>query len=139
MTTIAYRDGCLAADSLTTSGGLRDGLNLKIRKIGPLLVAGAGASAICERFFDWVRKGMIGDSPWTGSDGGNSFIVAPNGSILVFGQSGPWKVEQPFYALGTGEHLALGAMAHGASAAEAVECAIRFDIYSGGPIRTITR
>lgn len=139
MTTIAYRRGVLAADSLTTSNGLRDSLAQKIHRVGPLLIGGAGVSALCIRFVEWVQAGMKGNSPWHGEDGGNSFIVMPDDTILVFGANGPWKVETDFYALGSGEQLALGAMAFGASAEQAVECAIRFDVFSGGPIRTLRR
>lgn len=139
MTTIAYRGGVLAADSLGTSGGYRDGHCVKIRKIGPLLIAGCGTSAICEQFVDWVKNGMNGDSPWTGKDAGNSLVVCPDDTMLVFGQNGPWRSYSDFYALGSGELLALGAMAHGATAHQAVEAAIRFDCHSGGPIRTLTR
>lgn len=139
MTTIAYKAGVLAADSLCTSNGFREGDALKIRKIGRLLVAGCGASARCERFFDWVAAGMNGESPWTGHDSGNSLIVLPDDTLVMFGENGPWPLQADFYALGSGELIALGAMAAGASAAEAVAHAIRFDTRSGGPIRTISR
>jgi hypothetical protein len=139
MTTLAYRHGVLAADSLTTSNGYRDGQAIKIRKLGPLLVGGCGTSAICEQFVDWVKNGMKGDSPWTGKDAGNSMVVLPDDTILVWGHNGPWRSRSDFYAMGSGELLALGAMAHGANAAEAVEAAMRFDVHSGGPVRTIYR
>lgn len=140
MTTIAYKDGVLASDTLGTSGGLRDCNRIqKVHKVGPLLVAGAGASALCARFTEWVRAGMKGDSPWTGNEGGNSLIIMPDDTILVFGMNGPWRVKQPVYAMGSGESLALGAMAAGASAEQAVEIAMRYDIYSGGEIRTVRR
>lgn len=118
---------------------MRDGLAVKIRKIGPLLVAGAGATSRCSAFMDWVKAGMKGHSPWYGKDDGNSMIVTPDRRIVVFGESGQWLVDNEFYAMGSGERFALGAMAHGACAAEAVQAAIRFDIYSGGPIRTVSQ
>lgn len=139
MTTIAYRDGVLAADSLTTSNGVRESPRLKIRNIKGLLVAGAGTSAICDRFFDWVKAGMTGLSPWEGHDCGNGMIITPDDTILVFGANGPWQVERNFYSMGSGEQIALGAMAHGATAEEAVGHAIAYDVYSGGDIRTVTR
>jgi 20S proteasome alpha/beta subunit len=139
MTTIAYKGGVMAADSLATCNGMRDSMALKVRRVGPLLIGGAGTAATCERFVDWVRKGMHGLSPWDGNEGGNSFIVLPDDTIVVFGQSGPWRVKSDFYAMGSGEQIALGAMAHGATAEQAVEHAIRFDIHSGGPIRTVKR
>lgn len=139
MTTIAYRRGVLASDSLVTCNGLRDGYAQKIYRVGPLLVAGAGSAAICTRFVEWVRAGMKGESPWYGEDSGNSMIITPEDQIVVWGSSGSWVSDSDFYALGSGERLALGAMAYGASAEEAVECAIRFDVYSGGPIKTVRR
>lgn len=139
LTSIAYRNGVLASDSLVTSNGMREGQAQKIHQVGPLLIAGAGASALCDQFVTWVRAGMKGDSPWQGHDCGNSMIVMPDDTILIYGEHGPWKSETDFYALGSGEQIALGAMAFGASAEQAIECAIRFDVFSGGPIRTLKR
>lgn len=139
MTTIAFRHGVLASDSMVSSNNMHEGQAVKIRRIGKVLVGAAGSGALAQRFADWVKAGMKGDSPWTGKDAGNSLVVCPDDTMLVFGQNGPWRSYSDFYALGSGELLALGAMAHGATAHQAVEAAIRFDCHSGGPIRTLTR
>lgn len=41
----------------------------------------------------------------------------------------------PFMALGSGDQLAAGAMAFGASPREAIEIACRYDCYTGGPVQ----
>lgn len=139
MTTIAYKAGVLAADSLTTVNGMRDSFAQKIWQVGPLLIGGAGSSALCIQFYEWVKEGMEGQCPIR-CDGANGFIVTPDDTIVTWGENGPWTSRGvEFCAFGSGERFALGAMAAGASAEEAVAAAIRFDVYSGGPIRTLAR
>ena len=49
-----------------------------------------------------------------------------------------WIVERgPYFAMGSGRDFALGAMAAGASAEEAVRAAIAHDVYSGGEVVTL--
>jgi len=43
-----------------------------------------------------------------------------------------------FFASGSGQDLARGAMAYGATAKQAVEIACKYDLFSGGKIGTIT-
>lgn len=139
MTTIAYRDGVLAADTLRTSNGMRDGYQRKIHKCGRLLIAGAGSAAVCEQFRSWVLRGMVGPSPFEGKpDSGNGLVITPDGLAVIWGSSGPWQLKDvPFLALGTGEQIAMGAMAMGGSAEEAVRAAITLNISSGGEIQTV--
>ncbi len=47
---------------------------------------------------------------------------------------GIWPIEAPFAAIGSGAELALGAMAQGATAIQAVKIACRFDIHSRPPV-----
>ncbi len=139
MTTIAYRDGILASDSLGTANGLRDSiLCTKIFRIGPCLVAGAGSAAKILKFVDWVKNGLDPETlPFTHEDDANGMLVTPAGKIIMWSEQGPWPVESPFYALGSGYQIAMGAMEMGATAAEAVEAAIKWDTGSGGPVRTL--
>lgn len=140
MTTIAYRAGVLAADSLVTSNNLRDGHVQKIRRFGPLLVAAAGSASLGHQFFDWVGAGIKGPSPFQGVEGGgNGFIVMPDDLIVVWGTKGPWTLRAPFWACGSGQDLALGAMRAGCSADVAVLAAIDHDIYSGAPVHVLRR
>ncbi len=137
MTTIAYRDGVLAADTLSTANGLRDDYGPKVWKHKGVLGAAAGTGAICLKFQDWVRNGMPGDCPFQGTDGGNGIVVAPDGQMVCWGTNGPWPVKQPFYTLGSGYQIALGAMEMGATAVEAVVAAMKFDTSTGGEVQFV--
>jgi 20S proteasome alpha/beta subunit len=137
MTTIAWRGDTLAADTLATCGNLRDGYMSKIQRIRGFLVAGAGSVPIYLRFVDWVASGMRGESPYIGSEyNGNGLLITPE-YALCFSRLGPWRITTPFYSIGSGWELALGAMEMGASAEEAVRIAMRWDTGSGGEIMTL--
>jgi len=62
--------------------------------------------------------------------------------LIVYDQS-VWSfsagvlLQHEYYAIGSGGHIALGAMAHGASPAEACEYAIQFIGSCGGPVDAI--
>ena len=134
MTTVAFRDGVLAADTLSTTNGLRDDYGVKVWKFRGVIGAAAGSRALCLKFQDWIRGGMQGDCPFEGQDDGNGFIAAPNGVAVCWSTNGPWPVRAPFYALGSGYQLAMGAMEAGASAEEAVRVAIKHDTGTGGEV-----
>lgn len=133
MTTIAYRDGVLAADTLATSNGLRDSIQHKIWRNGRILVGAAGSVSLCQSFRSWVVDGMTGDSPFKGKDDGNGLVVSRHG-IICFDSFGPCQIHAPFYALGTGYQIAMGSMQRGATAEQAVSDAIVWDICSGGKV-----
>lgn len=137
MTTIAYRDGVLASDSLVSSGNTRAGEVRKIARHGNLMGGISGPLDAAEKFLRWIESGCEGDCPQLGdgSDailirGRKTFYVGPSGTVVPF--------RAPFAATGSGENLAIGAMAMGASAIEAVKVAIRFDEGSGGRIASLT-
>jgi ATP-dependent HslUV protease subunit HslV len=139
MTTVAWDGTTLAADSLSTANGLRETMGAKIWRVGPLLVGAAGSRALCLRFREWVADGLDGESPFHGTDEGNGLVVPPTGQPLAWGEHGCWTCPADIYALGTGYQLAMGAMAAGATAEQAVEIAARFDTHTGGPITVLHR
>jgi hypothetical protein len=63
MTTIAYRDGVLAADTLLTSSAMRNGYARKIRERDGMLAGASGTLAQMQTFLDWFDAGMTGDPP----------------------------------------------------------------------------
>ncbi|USN15553.1 nucleophile aminohydrolase [Brevundimonas phage vB_BpoS-Kikimora] len=139
MTTIAYRDGVLASDSLVTMNGIREGSAVKIESHRGVLFGGVGTWAAVVSFMAWVRKGAHGRCPMESSGAESTgFIIAPSGHAVLFSEYGSLTVDRPYFALGSGRELALGAMAAGATASEAVHCALEYDIYSGGPVRVLT-
>lgn len=115
------------------------GLKTKLHRVeaGPYAGAVVGVSSAevgaSAWLFDWVERG----APYKGETGGPQgfelLLLHPDGSLYVASDqialSGP--IESEFYAVGTGDDLAIGAMAMGASAEEAVRIASRFDPHTG--------
>lgn len=152
MTTIAYRNGILAADSRVTvsseAGGDRTFQCEKLfRKMIPgpdgtveeVIFATAGDSTSGMVFVDWYGSGH--EAPVT------QFMAAnADFTVLVLRKDGLWEydawcrgmqIKDEFYAIGSGCKLALGAMEMGAGALKAVEIAGRRDPYTAGPFTTM--
>lgn len=141
MTTIAYRDGVLAADSLINSGnGGRAGHAVKISKGRQGTLGGsAGRLEDAALFRSWVERDCKGDAP-SFSEGFDSLLILPDGRLCYVGEKGcivPFMAE--FAAIGSGEQFAMGAMAAGASAEDAVRIAIQLDTGSGGEVTMLKR
>ena len=138
MTTIAYRDGIMASDTLVTSGSNCVG---EIQKSGRTadgyLWAVAGSACLIADFRDWAehRKG----DPYEIKDrDGNFILITPQGKVREWWGDGWCESEAEFYAWGSGDSVALGAMAVGASAVEAVAAASRIDKSTGGKMMTVS-
>jgi ATP-dependent protease HslVU (ClpYQ) peptidase subunit len=136
MTTVAYRDGILVADSQLTIGSMRvPGTVSKIGKTkAGILYGGAGSLADLGNFFDWVQ-----DPDDEAPDGEyHGLIILPTGKVIeVEGGAILPTIQQPFRAIGSGAPYAIAAMLAGATAQEAVRIGIKLDIHSSGPIRTM--
>lgn len=146
MTTIAYKDGVLAADTACRAGWLIEGSVVKIVRAGPILAAACGGSALCERFLDWVRRGCRGEPPDMGAADAKEawqatgLLFLPDQAVIRFDPAlPPLAVLAPIYAAGSGRDVALGAMHAGAPAARAVQIAILLDGGSGGYVLTTER
>lgn len=61
-----------------------------------------------------------------------------DGIWIYDGSTRPVRVDLPFFACGSGSDIALGAMHMGAAPEQAVKAAIRFDVYTGGKVQTMT-
>lgn len=136
MTTFAYKDGILVADSAATCAGTYNGSTRKIfasKKGG--LVAVSGDMAANAAFKKWVEeKHCVGDIPSTDASYSGLWIK-PDGGVFVLEFGAAVQIEAPFVAGGSGMDLAMGAMAAGASAQDAVLIATCFDTASRGPIQ----
>lgn len=137
MTTIAYRDGVMAADSQAGCGTTRRGETQKIFRVGPYVVGFSGALGHALRFLKWVEDGMPDARPEIPrEDGFRALVAEADGTLLTFDDDlMPQRIDAPFHATGSGVEIALGAMAAGASAEEVVKIAAQFDVYTGGTIR----
>lgn len=139
MTTIAYRDGILAADKQATDCGLAFAISKlwRLRRAGgdELLLAACGNADAGLAMRDWYERGASReDFPeiQKGDDWCRLIVVTREG--VKFFERLPYAIQPdpaPFMAWGSGRDFALGAMALGASAVEAVEIASRFDVHSG--------
>lgn len=136
MTTIAYRDGVLAADTLFTKDGIRHGFGQKIFDAGSIgWFALMGFAPHAFRLRQWIEDGRQGEQPE-----GCVILVSPGGEIEIFEERGAQpEAGAPFHAYGSGEQIALGAMQAGATAEEAVLAAIAIDTQTGGEITVLRR
>ena len=64
--------------------------------------------------------------------------IAPGGEVREWQGEGWFVSAMDFIAWGSGECFALGAMAMGATAPQAVEVASKFNIQTGGTIRQLS-
>ncbi len=139
MTTIAYKHGILAADTLCTSGmDLRIGNITKIW-MGKSYMGGlSGTISDGALFKKWlVKDNLKGDIPDFSKDL-KAVIIGRDHNIYYMAIAGILvPVDATCAASGTGEEVALGAMHAGASAEQAVEISIGLDIYSGGDVHIL--
>lgn len=139
MTTLAYKEGVLAADRLATSGAVRTGKMTKIACAGNYLFAGAGKVSEIIAFRKWVERGMPATHKFEFK---SSFVwlINAKGRLALYSSSFEpiYYEDNAFDASGTGREFAMGAMAAGADARSAVEIAQQFDIYSGGGVDVLT-
>lgn len=146
MTCVCYRDGEAAADRWMIDAWTRTGQAPKIAKRGPLLAGVTGETAFGRVFLDWFRGPEF--EGWLDSDGSrypnlvnaakpdketHGYIFLPDHSVIRFEQGQPpFRTVQPFFAVGSGAWVAVGAMEMGASAAQAVAAAHKWDIGTSG-------
>lgn len=139
MTTIAYKDGILAADSLTCVGDIA--WNKNARKIIDLekgnFLACTGYITTSHKVADYIKKNGIanlGNLNTYYKD--NMFLLWYNKNIYTIdAEMFPHKLDRSkFYSLGSGREIAMGAMQVGKSAKEAIKAAIELDTFSGGKV-----
>lgn len=136
MTTIAYRDGVLAADTGACAGDSRLGYVQKIARDKRGALAGAaGYATYVSTFLAWFRNGCRGGPPQA-EDSDRGVIFHPTGKIVIYekGGRGSFEMEAAYFAMGSGKPEALGAMFAGADAATAVQAAIEHDAHTYGEV-----
>lgn len=140
MTTIAYRNGIMAADSGCFNGGLYEGQVDKISILPDIGVLGCcGEYGAILKVVEWLTAGgkpnerprLSRSSEFAG------LLVKQDGGVVHY-QLGlrPLRMAAEFHAIGSGRHIAIGAMAAGASAEDAVRIACHYDQMSMEPVNT---
>jgi 20S proteasome alpha/beta subunit len=141
MTTIAYRDGVMAADSAMWQGDLLLGTVQKIYRLdeGHRLAGFAGDLAVCQRLIDLLRANP--KPPYEAikscGDGGSVLMVDHSGCMWAVDTDtgGFCEMQAPFVAIGSGAMLAMGRMDGGGTARDAIETACKFDGGSRVPVQ----
>lgn len=139
MTTIAYRDGIMVADGRRQNGNeVKVGECEKITFLDDCIIGASGEVVTLEKFLEWMKDGADKrckpdiEKPFT------AIVVYADEVVEIWTQGlMPMMQEAPFYACGSGYELAMGAMAHGATAEEAVVIACEYDAHSDGPLQIV--
>jgi ATP-dependent protease HslVU (ClpYQ) peptidase subunit len=138
MTTIAARNGIIAADSretdqhekLETTYVVKDTCKKLFRLKDGSVLGCAGSSESGRRLIDAMKKGHALPK----LDDMSAIHVRSDGMWLYEGSI--WvHLKDPFYAIGSGAGFATAAMRAGADAVTAAKIGSEMDIYSGGRVR----
>lgn len=142
MTTIAYRNGWIAADTGLSDNSTRDMFMTKIAKNSKGHLAGAsGAATWLHAFLTWFKDGRVGEIPISNGRNGCAIIVEKRNAVIcvesIDGKIGTFPISGPYQTLGSGSDFALGAMFAGATASAAVRAAMRHDNGTFGRVQTL--
>lgn len=138
MTTIAYRDGVLAADTAATAGSSITGQMTKVYAGSVWIVAATGRADDVPRAFRYAdASAEEGAKLEFSNDFAALLVERATGRVMQFEGEEMFEIRAPFYARGSGRDFALGAMAMGATADEAVRIACRYDCYSREPVEVV--
>lgn len=138
MTTVAFRAGILACDTMSSWGTLKVGVETKIFRIPDGLAGFAGETGEFAKLLEWLANGREGKFPFPGKSGPDCILALADGSLSTLEGMGQFvPVTEGFVAIGSGKPVAYGAFHMGASAAQAVSAAIKFDLRTGGKVRTL--
>lgn len=141
MTTVAYRAGVLAADSLSVIGETR--VPERCQKVFYLANGGAvaigGYYSCLLDFVRWLGTAAEGRDPGERPAlGEHDFVVhlTAAGLVEVYEDGADaYRFDGTYMAWGSGADIALGAMFEGASAEKAIKAAAHFNINTGLPVQ----
>lgn len=123
MTIICFRDGVLAADKRSVNH-FRPTTVTKIFRIGDSLTAVSGDLVKGLEIIEWIRAGRKDEELPAFQRSLDQFVpvlLVSNSGLHLFENSPiPFRIEEPFFAMGSGRDYALMAMHLGCDAKEAV-------------------
>lgn len=145
MTIICVRDGVMAADSMSVLGGhLRSTVVAGGAKITRLrrhtwegsLVGCAGYTAIIHQFLQWAEGNLDQRPVDIPADEFDILMLKPDGSLWRWDEKlRCYPLVDDFYAIGRPWEFAMGCMAAGCSAQQAVELSIKHSCSAGGAVQ----
>ena len=130
MTTVAWKDGVLCADKKASQGGSAY-TTTKLYRSKSHALAFAGDLGIGIAFATWFNGDREGECPLNKHTDALVMDLETGKCDMWDDAAVPIPIEDKFAAIGSGQDLAVGAMAFGATAIEAVECASAWDNSSG--------
>jgi len=144
LSVVVWDGTTLAADRM---GAYADDSAYRVKKIdqinfpeGKHLYGWAGTHYLGIQMMNWFRN--MQDSPAPAAQHDDHFIrvleIKPDREIWLWEGTVCWRIDEPFFAIGAGREYAIGAMAHGATASEAVEIASRFYMGCGLGVDALT-
>lgn len=140
MTTVAYKNGVMASDSIAVENDLITRCE-KLHRSRDCIIGIAGDFYAGYLFLEWFEENEIGENRPGSNDAGDisAMILFPDGSLYTCDAHYvlvPYA--EPFYAIGSGAGYAMSAMRLGLSAEQAVAHAIEFDPNTGGEVKTMS-
>ena len=149
MTVIAYRYEILACDSLWSSSQTIMALQNKIVRLPSGALYGASGDVddrALVALLGHIKTAAGIPSPHVLSEikqAIEALLVLPNGEVWIINtpddddSAGVYQVKHPYTAIGCGKPVALGAMAQGANAAQAVAAACEHNVHCRGPVHVL--
>lgn len=141
MTTIAVADRSMAGDGRSRTGNniVLDEDKVKVRRLKDgRLLGHAGTAFDTDVLEEWLNDGAdLAAVPAFDEEHFLALLLYPDGTARALNHLGRTCPAALPTAIGTGEEIALGAMAAGASAEEAVRIACRLDSGSGGLVTVL--
>lgn len=140
MTTIVANLEAMAADTAVVCGGPLYHSD-KIFRIGTSLIGTAGDGYMGLAFVEWFkspRRSMQSIQKMIPLDNRHEIIVMevrPGGIYLWNGWGVPERLNEKFYAIGSGSMVAIEALTRGATLQDAVKSATRWDENTHAPIQ----
>lgn len=152
MTTIAYKDGVMACDSCWASNSVQTTSLTKIQRLSSSALIGTAGDGDVRAVLALLDKIKSPDKLPTRFDLAatrcdfDAILVFLTGQVwhISIGRVGKgdyegqvWPANRGIAAVGSGSELAIGAMAAGKSARDAVNIACKFDINSRRPVHVV--
>lgn len=138
MTVIACRAGVIAADRLiSNSNELIVGYRTKCYSINGVLFGTCGASQDVSAFKKWIEDGRSEVKPNV-DEHFLALLIEPDGRVVHYnGKLFGFSIDGDYFAIGSGDEVAMGAMWMGASAEQAVQAACALVLGCGGGVDVV--
>lgn len=145
MTTIvAHSEGMASDSSLQMKNTISSLKAKKIYRIKGCLVGSAGSCAICQHLINDLTDSKdppvlhLRKNPNTKYDGARILVLDTKGKIWEYNGAGaPFRINDEYATIGSGQDIARAALMAGATVQEAVRIAMQLDVSSNGRMKYV--